>query len=101
MYIQMYIIFMANRYSIAQARSNLATIVNQAESGRQVELTRRGKSVAVVMSFREFESLRGGGIRFRDVYREFLKRHIPSKVGLENDFSESLRDRGNGRKVLL
>jgi prevent-host-death family protein len=97
----MYVTGMAKRYSIAEARSNLASIVDQAEAGQEIELTRRGKPVAVVVSLRELERLRGERVPFRDAYRRFLERHPLREVGLDGDILESVRDRGTGRKVSL
>jgi prevent-host-death family protein len=89
------------RYSIAEARSNLASIVDQAEAGQEIELTRRGKPVAVVVSLRELERLRGERVPFGDAYRRFLKVHPLRDVGVEEDVFERARDRGPGRKVSL
>ena len=44
---------MTKRYSVAEARSSLPTIVDQVEAGQEIELTRRGIGVAVVVSLRE------------------------------------------------
>ncbi len=101
MYIFMYIHDMAHRYSIAEARTSLPTIVDQAEAGLTVELTRHGKPVAVVVSLREFERSRTDRPRFGEAYREFLSTHALEDVGLEPDFVTSLRDREAGRKVSL
>jgi prevent-host-death family protein len=101
MYMNMYITGMSHRYSIAEARTNLPTIVDQAEAGLTVELTRRGKPVAVVVSLREFERSRTGRARFGDVYRDFLDTHVLKDIGLEPDFVASLRDKEPGRKVSL
>lgn len=101
MYILMYSSDMSKRYSIAEARSSLPTIVDQAEAGQEIELTRRGKPVAVVVSLREFERLRGERALFGEAYRRFLKTHPLRKVGLEDDFFDSTRDRDSGRKVTL
>src|SRR2546422_1642989 len=49
---------MSKKYSITEARSNLPKIVDQAEAGTEVELTRRGKPVAVIISHRQMERLR-------------------------------------------
>ena len=92
---------MSKRYSIAEARSNLPTIVDQAEAGQEIELTRRGKPVAVVVSLRELERLRGERTRFGETYRRFLKTHPLREIGLDDDFFESTRDRELGRKVVL
>jgi prevent-host-death family protein len=101
MYIKMYIHRMSHRYSIAQARTSLPTIVDQAEAGLTVELTRRGKPVAVVVSLQEFERSRTDRARFGQVYKDFLDKHVLKDIGLEPDFVTSLRDKGVGRKVSL
>jgi prevent-host-death family protein len=97
----MYIGSMAKRYSIAEARSNLPTIVDQAEAGQEIELTRRGKAVAVVVSLREFARLRGERVLFGDAYRRFLTTHALSDVGLDEAALTVTRDTGAGRKVPL
>jgi len=92
---------MSQRYSIAEARSRLPSIVDQAEAGVEVELTRRGQPVAVLVSRREFERLRGKRLHFGDAYREFLKRYSLREIGVDEDFAASMRDRTTGRKVSL
>jgi prevent-host-death family protein len=92
---------MPKRYSIADARSNLPSIVDEAEAGHTIELTRRGKPVAVIMSLRELERLRGTRTQFSEAYRKFREAHLLREVGLENDFFDSTRDREPGRKVAL
>lgn len=92
---------MSKRYSIAEARSNLPTIVDQAEAGAEVELTRRGKPVAVLISHRQMERLRSGRPRFADVYRAFLQKHSLKDVRIESDFFRAAREKGAGRKVSL
>lgn len=95
----MYIDGMSRRYSIAEARSRLPSIVDEAESGVEVELTRRGQPVAVLVSRREFERLRGKRLRFSDAYAKFLERHSLEELGVEDDFATITRDRTPGRKV--
>jgi prevent-host-death family protein len=92
---------MSQQYSIADARTSLPTIVDQAEAGQRVELTRRGKPVAVVVSLREFERLRGDRPRFSDAYRNFLAKYSLKEVGFDDDFAASTGDKGTGRKVSL
>ena len=101
MYILMYIYTMSKRFSIAQARAQLPTIVDQAEAGQEIELTRRGKPVAVVLSLRELERLRGERTSFGEAYRRFLQAHPLREVGLEEGYFESARDREQGRKVSM
>jgi prevent-host-death family protein len=101
MYIHLYIrALMAKRYSIAEARSNLPTIVDQAEAGQEIELTRRGKPVAVLISLREIQRMRGERTSFGDAYRRFLKAHPLTAAARGSEFA-STRDRGTGRKVSL
>jgi len=75
--------------------------VDQAEAGAEVELTRRGKPVAVVMSHRQLERLRNERPRFADVYKAFLRKHKLKEIGIENDFLQGAREKGAGRKVSL
>jgi prevent-host-death family protein len=91
---------MPKQYSIAQARKELARLVDEAEAGAEVQLTRRGRPVAVVVSVGEFQQLkqpRG----FGDAYREFRQRFPAKKGGIEPKYLAALRDRTSGRKVDL
>jgi prevent-host-death family protein len=97
----MYTLDMSKQFSIAEARANLPTIVDQAEAGQKIELTRRGKPVAVVLSLRELERLRHERTSFGEAYRRFLQAHPLRDVGLEEGYFDSARDRGHGRKVSL
>lgn len=92
---------MAQRFSIAEARTHLPTIVDEVEAGREVELTRRGKPVAVVVSLREFERLRGKRGNFAAAYAAFLQEHALDEIGLEEGFASSVRDRSRGRETSL
>lgn len=101
MYISMYIFFMSKRYSIAEARANLPTIVDEVEAGNDVELTRRGKPVAVVISRREYERLLAERPRFADAYRGFLEKFRLDEVGIDDEFFASIRAASAGREVRL
>ena len=100
MYITMYTSFMSRRYSIAEARSSLPKIIDDAEAGLEVELTRRGHPVAVVVSRRAFDRLRAKPRDFRDTYRRFLGRYSLDEIGIDPDFVDA-RDKSAGRKVSL
>jgi prevent-host-death family protein len=97
----MYICRMSRKYSIAEARASLPAIVDQAEAGQEIELTRRGKPVAAVVSVRELARLRGAAGSFAAAYGKFLKEHDLAEEGLDEEFAVSLRDRGAGRSVSL
>jgi prevent-host-death family protein len=92
---------MPKRYSIADARTNLPSLVDEAEAGEEIELTRRGKPVAAIVSLRELERLRGARTRFSDAYRRFLKSHSLRDIGLDAEFFQNTRERESGRKVSL
>jgi prevent-host-death family protein len=92
---------MSHRYSIAEARSSLPSIVDQAEAGVEIELTRRGKPVAAVVALRVLERLRGDRPRFRTAYQDFLKRYSLDDVGFDSDFFTPIREKSAGRKVSL
>ncbi len=92
---------MPKQYSIAEARANLPGIVDQAEAGQEIELTRRGKAVAVVVSLREYARLRGERPGFSEAYKQFLATHALSEVGLDEDVFAETRDTTAGRDVAL
>jgi prevent-host-death family protein len=101
MYKLMYSCCMFKRYSVAEARSYLPSIIDQAQSGQAIELTRRGKPVAVVVSCREFERLRTERPRFGTAYKSFLKKYSLDEIGVGKDFATITRDTTRGRKVSL
>ena len=102
MYMWMYIYPMAQRYSIAEARANLPSLIDDAEAGAAIELTRRGEVVAVMISINEYERLRSRRIGFQEAYQQFLKKHSPADSGIDvAAFAKQARDRSPGRKVPL
>ena len=92
---------MPKSYSVADARAHLPDILDEVEAGKEVELTRRGRPVALVLSPQRYEMLRSEHTNFGDAYRAFLGRHTAEEIGLEPDFADSLRDRESGRRVRL
>ncbi len=92
---------MSRQYSIAEARASLSAIIDQAESGQQIELTRRGKPVALVISLDEFARLQGNRPQFGEAYGEFLQTHSLSELGLNKGYFEATRSREQGRNVTL
>jgi prevent-host-death family protein len=97
----MYISVMAKRYSIAEARSNLPAIIDQAEAGLEIELTRHGKPVAVLLSPGELERRRSEGRGFNEAYGKFLGKYSLKDVGIGKKFARSVRQKGFGRKVVF
>jgi hypothetical protein len=64
----------------------------------KMQLTRRGKPVAVVLSVREFERLRRERGNFGAAYEAFLQERALNDSGLERNFAASVRDRNRGRE---
>ncbi len=89
------------RYSIAEARANLPAIIDEADAGIEVELTRRGVPVAAILSFRTLEQLRRSRSTFSATYSNYLKTHSLEETGLDASFFQSLRVKDKGRKVAL
>jgi prevent-host-death family protein len=90
---------MSKSYSVADARVHLPNILDEVEAGKEVQLTRRGRPVAVVLSPERLDALRRERTSFGEAYRAFGERHSPGDIALEPDFFDSLRDRAPGRKV--
>lgn len=98
MYIEMYT-SRVKRYSVAQARANLPAILDAVEAGNDVELTRRGEPVAVIVARSKYRS-DSDRPTFAKLYAAWRARH-PDAVGLPDDYFDKLRDRSPGRKVRL
>ena len=86
---------MANRYSVADARDRLAKLVHDAERGAAVEITRRGKPVAVLVSLSEYQRLRKGANGFWHAFQKFLKEVDTGKAAIE----PVSRRRCNNRRI--
>ncbi len=93
---------MAGKYSIADARRNLPSLVRVAEKGGVVEITRRGEPVAVLVGRSEFERLTRVKRGFSESYREFASAVGLAGLRLDPDevFSD-VRGETGGREVRL
>ena len=90
---------MAKTYTVASARAKLADIVDQVAAGADIELTRRGKKVAVVMSTARYARLRGERVAFMTAYETFRASHDLSDAGVDKAWARGLRQRDAGRPV--
>jgi prevent-host-death family protein len=90
---------MKKRYSIADARNRLPALVHEVERGGAVEITRRGRPVAVLVSEAEYSRLTNG----RGGYWEALQRWREDNdlEGMDEMVETILasRDRSPGRDV--
>ena len=87
---------MSRQYSIAEAREKLAHVIQEAEQGTKVELTRRGKPVAILLSLNQYERLSRKRGSFWDSYQEFRRRFKDLNVETADAF-EDVRDTSPGR----
>ncbi len=93
---------MRDKHSIAEARSNLPRLVREAESGKAVELTRRGEAVAVLIGRRQYEQLTGRYRSFLDAYEDFTQDVDLVELGIDPDeLFAATRDQARGRDVRL
>jgi len=87
---------MSKQYSFAEARDRLAHVVQEAEQGTLVELTRRGKPVAVVLSLDAYERLSRKLRSFWTSYQEFRRKFADLDVETQDAFAD-VRDSSPGR----
>ena len=88
---------MERRYSIAEARNNLPGIVHEVEKGESIELTRRGKPVAVIVSIEEYQRLRPRKRDFVDVFEEWHRKTDFEALGITGHEWDDVRDKSPGR----
>ena len=91
---------MARRKTIAEARDNLARLIHEVEDGEPVEITRRGRPVAVLLSLAALERLRSGRTGFWDALVDYRDEHDLDALALDEAL-EDVRDRSLGRPVEL
>jgi prevent-host-death family protein len=89
-------ISMAKQYSIAAARDQLPALVHEAERGKLIQLTRRGKAVALLISVADYERLSSQRMDVWDKLQGFRAKYDLSDVDVDEVF-ENVRDRSPGR----
>ena len=92
---------MSTKYSIAEARQNLAAIVHELDKKEHIELTRRGEPVAVLLSMHAYRRLAEPRVKFSDAYRAFRDKFPVSEDDAELTEFDDVRDRSPGREVNL
>ena len=91
---------MSRQVSIADARDHLPALVRDAEQGHSIELTRRGKPVAFLVSAQEYRNLTAGRRDLWTAIEEFRGSHDLSALDPEEIWN-GVRDRSPGREVDL
>jgi prevent-host-death family protein len=90
---------MPKQYSIAEARDHFTSLVRDVEEELVIELTRRGKPVAVLLSIQEYKQLITRPSSFWEAYTTFRNQVDLQKLGIEPDTFANLRDFSIGREV--
>ena len=93
---------MAKKHSIAEARDSLPSLVRAAESGKAIELTRRGEPVAVLIGRRQYERLTLQYRGFSETYGDFTREFDLEELAIDPDeLFAGARDEIHGREVDL
>jgi prevent-host-death family protein len=87
------------RYSLAEARDRLTAIVRDVETTAAVELTRRGRPVAVILSIDEYRRLISPGGSFAMALDRFRSAVDLASLDLGPDVFDGTRDDAPGREV--
>lgn len=89
---------MMQSYSIAQARDKFAAIVHEVEHSSSIEVTRRGKPIAVIISVEEYERLHNGKQDFWDAVVEFRNSIDWETVDIGPKIFDDVRAKTSGRE---
>jgi len=91
----------ATKVSVAEARQNFARLIKRAERGKAIEITRRGESVAVLLSAAEYLTLTGDKPSFVEATRRVRERLGVESLGIGDEEFDGLREESPGREVAL
>ena len=88
---------MSKQCSITAARNSLTALVHEVEKGPPVELTRRGRPVAVLLSVSEYRKLRADRPDLWSSIQRFRQETDLRELDVEAVYS-GVRDRSPGRE---
>jgi cellobiose PTS system EIIB component len=91
------------QYSITQVQENPEDIIQAVEREKAVEITQRGKQVAVLLSVAEYERLVGEkSSDFGAALKKFRQELVEEGIDIDPDeVFKDVRDRSPGREVVL
>ena len=87
--------------AIAEARDRFIALIRKVEQDTTVELTRRGKPVAIIMSVQQYQQLKAGQRGFWQAYESFRERHDLVALDIQPEIFSDVRDTDPGREVAL
>ena len=85
--------------SISQAKNELTRILHDVEKGNPVELTRHGKSAAVILSFDDYKALLKNRPSFSAALDNFNNKSYEYEV--DDTVFNNLRSEEHGRDIIL
>ena len=105
MYIYLYnmriTLMAATKVSVAEARQHFARLIERAQQGKTIEITRRGEPVAVLLSASEYSAITGERSSFIDAMMHVRERLGVDELGIGDAEFEGLREESPGREVSL
>lgn len=91
---------MTKTYSIAEARDHFTELVRAVKEETVIQLTRRGKLVAILLSPDEYDKLQNKQTGFWDAYSEFRRHLDQQSLDLEPDeIFANVRDQTPSREA--
>ncbi len=90
---------MEKQVTITEAKNKLPAIVHEVEKGPSIKLTRRGQTVAVLLSVREYQALNEKRTGFWNALKVFQEKN--QHVDISDQDIDNLRDKSFGREVDL
>lgn len=84
---------MQKSYSITEARNDLSGLIHDVERRGLLEITRRGRPVAVLLSVEEFDRIAPAKPSFSEAYRAWKRGTARSGTAVEPEHFSALRDR--------
>ena len=91
----------STKVSVAEARQHFARLIKKAQQGKAIEITRRGESVAVLLSASEYSAITGDRPSFIDATRQVRERLGVDGLEIGDADFEGLREESPGREVSL
>ena len=90
---------MGKQYPIGRARDRLPAIVHEVERGSAVELTRRGKPVAVMVSVQDYQRLSSGRPDFWGALEAFRRSVDLRELDIQPGTFDAVRETSPGREL--
>ena len=88
-------------YSLATARDRYTAIVREVSTSDPIQLTRRGKPVAVILSIEEYRRLTTEERPFWETYEQFRQEVNLNEMDIDPVIFDDVRDQSTGREVQL